>query len=138
MLLSVDLRSRLRDEYARRRARNRRYSLRAFSADLGETHSTVLRFLRGDRRVTRPTLERLAAGLRLTEREAERCWRRETEVEILAALVRPESRPDARWLAVRTGLSLDAVAVALDALLRTRRVALVAAGRWEATLETSG
>jgi len=41
----------LASELARRRAKNRRYSLRAFARDLGLHHTSLSRILRGGQRV---------------------------------------------------------------------------------------
>jgi hypothetical protein len=127
----VELRSLLRAEYRRRRDRNARYSMRAFALDLREDHSTLLRLLRGRRRLTRSTVERLARRLGLGPHGIDRVLLREGEETVLALVGRPDFRPDARWLAVRSGLSLDDVCVVLHALLRTRRLTFLSSATWQ-------
>ncbi len=50
----------LQDEFERRRARNARYSLRAFARALEIDHSTLSKKVRGKRAVPDRTLEQLA------------------------------------------------------------------------------
>lgn len=127
----VNLRSRVRAEYRRRRDRNPRYSMRAFALTLGECHSTLLRLLRGHGRLTRRTIERLARQLGLEPFDADRALLHEGEHAVLALVGRRDFRPDVRWIAVRTGLSVDHVCVILHALLRTRRLAFPAPATWQ-------
>lgn len=55
----------LQEELALRCARNPRYSLRAFARYLGLDHSTLSQLLRGRRRFTRRTIERVGKRLAL-------------------------------------------------------------------------
>lgn len=55
----------LQEELIRRRARNPRYSLRAFARALALDHSSLSQLLRGRRRVTTRAIRRIGAILRL-------------------------------------------------------------------------
>ena len=55
----------LEREFARRRARNGRYSLRAFARDLGCDHSTLSQWMRGTRPLTRESVNQLCNALSL-------------------------------------------------------------------------
>jgi hypothetical protein len=126
----VDLRALLRTEYRRRRDRNPRYSVRAFAQWLGEDHSTVLRALSGRRRIARATSLRLVRRLGLPAHEADTAFLTEGERTLAALVARRDFRPDARWLAVRSGLTLDEVCVVLHALLHARRIAMPSPAVW--------
>lgn len=121
------MRAWLRDELARRRARNRRYSLRAFARDLAMHHATLSRILRGQR-ITKSTLAKLSA--RVTIPDPSTTLRAEAEDAVLAAIGRRAFRPDSRWIATRTGVPVDDVNAALHRLLRDGRLELVSRDRW--------
>ena len=112
--LATDLRALLQADFDRRRRRDARYSLRAFALNLGVPHSTLLRFLRPDRRLTPRTARRLGARLGWTAAQiAAGC--RHDQAQLVCRLVRQRDfRPDSRWLAVRSGLSLDEVNLTLQ------------------------
>lgn len=126
----VDLRQTLVAELAQRRARNSRYSLRAFARDLGTDHATLSQLLRG-RRVLSPRLVR-QFGRRLHLRSADiadACEQHHADAIIrLAGLAR--FRPNSRWIATRTGLPLDAVNAALARLVHQRQLIMASPGRW--------
>jgi hypothetical protein len=63
----VNLRALLTDEYAIRRGRNPRYSLRAFARSLRTHHTTLSQVLSGRRRLTARAIRRLGAALHLPE-----------------------------------------------------------------------
>ena len=126
----MDLRSHLRAEYRRRSDRNARYSIRAFAQHLGESHSTLLRLLGGRRRLSRPTAERLVHRLGMDPRDADRSLLQEGESAVAGLIARRDFRPDVRWLAVRSGLSIDEVCVVLHELLHARRLTLPSADTW--------
>jgi hypothetical protein len=152
----------LRAELQRRRAINRRYSLRAFAEWLDVDHSTLSQFLRGVRPAPEEALRAWAMRLGMGREEAEMhvastaCdpdafaaqarhvhWLGEAAAIVsnpahwkLLDLVRePEFRPDMRWAARRLGLDVDDLNDALSRLLRLGMLAIGADGGWR---DTSG
>ena len=132
-MMTMPVRELLRDELRRRQTRNRRYSLRAFARDVGVHHSTLSRVLRGRQRVTAATLMTVAVRLRLAPEVVRESERDEADAAVRACVSRREFRPDARWIATVTGLSLDAVHAALHRLLRDRVLRMDAHDRWTIT-----
>jgi hypothetical protein len=157
-----DLRELLRVELQRRRAVNRRYSLRAFADWLGVDHSTLSQFLRGMRPAPDDALRAWAARLGMGREETEMyvaftsCdpaafaaqarrvqWLGEATAIVsnpahwkLLELVRePDFRPDMRWAARRLGLDVDDLNDALSRLLRLGMLDVGADGAWR---DTSG
>src|SRR6059058_5634294 len=63
-------RERLEQELKNRRAKNARYSLRAFAAFLGTDHSTLSQILRGTRRAPVGSIRLWARKLGMTPEEA--------------------------------------------------------------------
>ncbi len=118
----MDLRSHLRDEFARRHRGNRLYSRRAFAQSLGLTHTTLSRLLRGERRVSAPTIRRLAGRLGLSPQLERQAVLHEGTRTLLGAIRHPAFRPDSRRLAMLAGMSIDDVNIALQSLLRMRRL----------------
>ena len=68
---SPDFRTRLREELARRRGVNQRYSVRAFGEFLGVDHSTLSQVLRGIRPVPAGCVRKWASRLKLGREEIE-------------------------------------------------------------------
>jgi uncharacterized protein (TIGR02147 family) len=66
-----DYRSFLRDFYADCNARNPRFSLRSFASKVDLNVSTITRILKGQRNISEETRNRIAAYLKLRERETE-------------------------------------------------------------------
>ena len=130
---AMPVRDLLREELRKRQTRNRRYSLRAFARDVGVHHSTLSRVLRGRQRVTTATLMTVAMRLRLEPEVVRASERDEADAAVRDALQRRECRPDARWIATVTSLSLDAVHAALHRLLRDRVLRMDAHDRWTIT-----
>jgi plasmid maintenance system antidote protein VapI len=62
----MDMRSILQLEFNRRRARNPRYSLRAFANALGTHHSTLSQMMQARRRLTTRTIRRFGHKLGLS------------------------------------------------------------------------
>lgn len=126
----MDLRHTLSAEFASRRARNARYSLRAFARDLGTDHATLSQVLRS-RRVLSPRMVRqFGRKLHLSPADiADAC--EQHHADAILRLARLASfRPNSRWIATRTGLPLDAVNAALARLLHQRQLVMSSAGRW--------
>ena len=91
----------LRDEFARRKRINPRYSLRAFARSVEVEHSTVSQLLRGTRPVTWKAIQHIASTMR---------W---TGLAVLRVAEQPGFRFDSRAIAGRLRVSVDEVNVAL-------------------------
>ena len=126
----MDLRAHLRAELARRVARNRRYSLRAFARTLGTHHSTLTRILDGRRRLTAGVIERIGTRAGLSPEQVVAARAEEHARRIIELARHPRFRPDCRWLAMMSGLELDDVNRALHHAIRTRRLVLRSATTW--------
>jgi transcriptional regulator with XRE-family HTH domain len=130
---------RLAQELEARRARNVRYSLRAFAVYLGTDHSTLSQILRGRRAAPARQIRAWSNKLGLDAEEAavwvaiehsaseiDRHWTAEAlgivtgrvHWRILELSRAPEFRPDSRWLAEQIGVSADQVNLAVSRLLR--------------------
>lgn len=124
------LRTLLQQEFDRRRARNARYSLRAFARQLATHHSSVSRILRGGYRLTPTRIRALGRRLGLT-RAAIDALCLDEHLRLVESLVRqPGFLPDTRWIAARTGLSMDDVNVAVQLLLHSRRLTMSSTSTW--------
>jgi transcriptional regulator with XRE-family HTH domain len=151
-------RDRLRRELEARRNRNARYSMRAFAAFLGADHSTLSQILRGTRPVPASRIRSWAKKLGLDREEiavylaAERVpdaatSKRQEQLRhwtadamgvvtervhwhILRMSREPGFRADCRWIAERTGATVDQVNLALATLLRLRLLETTPAGEW--------
>ncbi|MBL8176415.1 MAG: TIGR02147 family protein [Bryobacterales bacterium] len=134
----------LRQELARRCARNKQYSLRAFATYLGVHHSTLSQILRGKRSITRAIVEKFGFRLGLASEAVEQYIAAEairpkhaaTEANTLLArdtaelledwrnfaileLTRlADFQPDSRWIARMLGIAVDEVNIALSRLCR--------------------
>lgn len=136
----------LREELARRCARNAQYSLRAFAIYLGVHHSTLSQLMRGKRTVTRAVVEKFGFKLGLKPEEIERYvqieasrpgrslpdertqlardtagvledWRNFAILELTRL---SDFQPDSRWIARMLGITVDEVNVAVSRLCRLR------------------
>jgi hypothetical protein len=134
---TVTFRTVLNTELARRRAANRRYSLRSFARDLAVDHSTLSQILRGTRRLTGRNVRAFGRRLRLPAPEIAELCALENESAVLAALDRPNFKADSRWVATVVGIPLDQVNVTLQRLLRKRIVIMTARARWVRAEEAS-
>jgi hypothetical protein len=126
----VELRQTLATEFAQRRHRNQRYSLRAYARDLGTDHATLSQVIRG-RRVLSPRLVRhFGQKLNLSRQDiAEACEQHHADAIVRLAR-RASFKPNSRWIATRTGLSLDAVNAALARLLHRRQLTMASTRHW--------
>ncbi len=139
-------RNRLETEFAARREKNPRYSLRAFAKFLGADHSTVSQILRGSRPI--PALRIRAWGKKLglsaeeisayiaalhvpdaavLDRQQQLLhWTAEAMgivaepllYQIIHLTRTPAFRADCRWIARETGFTADEVNIAVSRLLR--------------------
>ncbi len=146
----------LQEELAKRCARNPRYSLRAFARYLRFDHSTLSQLLRGRRRFTARTIERIGARLSLTpamisqfielERTPPESWatRELRQLSRDAALTLaewhhhaileltrlPSFKADVRWIARVLDLHVDDVNVAITRLTRLGLLAMRSRTSW--------
>lgn len=108
----------LAHEFAQRRARNVRYSLRSFARDLGCDHATLSQWMRGKRPLTKSGIARLGKALKLDRQARARAEAFEPfDLGVIAAL-RDLKRPTSKAVAARVGASIDQVNIALHRLLR--------------------
>src|SRR5688572_28045022 len=105
----MDLRARLREEFRRRADRNPRYSLRAFARAVGLHHSNLARVLDGSRGLSRRSLRRVCGRLGLAPSDLQGALIAEDARKVLLAASLPDFRPDARWIAMKSGVELDDV-----------------------------
>lgn len=126
----MDLRSRLTTELNHRRARNPRYSVRAFARTLALHHTTVVRLVNGTRRASGPLLIRIGRRLGLSDSELVSMRRQEIAARVLEATQLPDFRADCRWIAMKTGVELDDVNRALHLLIHERRLAMSSPSSW--------
>ena len=126
----MDLRIFLRDEYARRVSRNRRYSLRAFARFLSVHHATLVRVLAGDRGLSRSLLRRVAVRLRMSPAEVDAAIATEDARRILHVASAVDFRPDCRWIAMKSGIDVDDVNRAIHRMLHERRLIMSSASSW--------
>jgi uncharacterized protein (TIGR02147 family) len=157
-VLEFPFRERLRVEFEARRKRNARYSLRAFAAFLGADHSTLSQIMRGTRPISDGRIrswsrklglnkeeiaiylaaEKIPDAAKFVRQERLRHWTADAigvvedrvHWQILRLSRAPKFRPDCRWIAERTGASVDQVNLALATLLRLRLLKTTAAGKW--------
>ena len=151
-------REKLRAEFAARRVKNARYSLRAFASFLGADHSSVAQILRGSRPIPAARIRAWARKLGLGPEEAAvyiaaehvasttdfargqqlRHWTGEAlavmsepvHFEILRLIREPAFRADTRWVAARALVSADEVNIALTRLLRLGLIEMGSGGEW--------
>jgi hypothetical protein len=151
-------RQKLEQEFAARREKNPRYSLRAFAAFLETDHSSLAQMLSGKRRVPVRQIRLWAKKLGLSGEEASaymaaehvpdgdtaqrlehlRHWTAEALAivserahwEIVRLSRAAEFRSDSRWVAAQSGLTVDQVNLALSRLLRLRLLEAGPSGRW--------
>jgi transcriptional regulator with XRE-family HTH domain len=127
----VTFRSVLVTELHRRRAVNRRYSLRSFARDLSLHHSTLSQMLRGRRRLTGRTVRALGPRLRLTPDTVAELCALENEAAVLSVLARSNFQANSRWVSAMVGIPVDEVNVALQRLLRQRAMTMITPTQWQ-------
>jgi transcriptional regulator with XRE-family HTH domain len=139
-------RNRLEQEFAARREKNSRYSLRAFAKFLGADHSSVSQILRGTRPVPAVRIRAWGKKLGLSAEEISAYiaaghvpeaavldrqkqllhWTAEAmsivtdpvHYEIIRLSRSKSFRADCRWIAQETGFTADEVNIAVSRLLR--------------------
>lgn len=117
-------------ELARRKAKNARYSLRAFARDLRVDHATLSQLMRGVRPATPRLIRALAPALKLDASAIARHCAEAIDFALLGAIRRDDFRTNTRWIAVRLGIAIDEVNIALHRLLYARRVKMTKENEW--------
>lgn len=129
----MQFRQRLSEEFARRRERNSHYSLRAFARDLGTDHATLSQILRERRALSSRMVTALGNRLRI-DRADLTTNRIQQDASAVARLISSGNfQPNARWIAVRSGLPIDSVNAALQLLLARRVLIMKSPKSWRLT-----
>src|SRR5262249_20233765 len=108
---AIRLRMLLETEFAKRRSKNPRYSLRAFAQSVAMEHSTLSQLLRGKRPVTWKSVHKLAGNLRWSGKS------------VSDAFVQ-QGRFNSQAIANQLGISVDEVNIALTDLCIFRLIEL--------------
>jgi hypothetical protein len=150
--------SRISAEFRARRARNPRYSLRAFATFLGTDHSTLSQVMRSKRPTPLPQIrtwgkkigmdhEEILAYIAAAQVPDAQSAARQHQLthwsaeamsilaqplhwEMLRLCRKPQFRADSRDVARKLGVSVDEVNLALSRLLRLRLLHASADGAW--------
>ncbi len=130
----MNLGDRLLREFAARQRRNPLYSLRAFARDLATNHASLSQVLRSRRNVSARMARCLGRRAGIEEHEISACCVTQLDDLVLRAIRSRAFQPASRWIAVRTGLPLDAVNCALVRLLQRGEVAMESAQNWRTTV----
>lgn len=88
------------------------------------------RLFRGTRPVPARTVHAVCAALGIREAERLQLIGHEEAAAVAAVIARPGFRPGSRAVAVRAGLPVDNVNIALHALLRDGRLRMVSPDAW--------
>jgi len=111
----------LKREFEQRRARNPRYSLRAFAGALHTDHATLSQIMRGRRTITEAALAQIGAALGLAAVQLQRARELdEADYAVLDAV--REGIATTGDIASNRALTIDRVNVALHRLLRLRLI----------------
>jgi hypothetical protein len=100
---------------------------------MGVNHGTLSKLLKGLRPIQARTIYALAPPMRWSDSQMIAMIAAEDAAAVVHAMARPSFRPDSRWIASVSGISIDRVNVALQDLLRTRRLRMPAANQWFVT-----
>ena len=126
----MNLRERLSQEFARRVARNARYSLRAYARSLSLHHATLKRVIDGRRGLSPESLTRVCLKLGYTPAQVKAARTDEDARRVLQLVASPGFRPDCRWIAMKSGVDLDNVNRALHLLIHERRLVMNTPEQW--------
>lgn len=126
----------LDNELTRRQRQNPRYSQRAFAQSLGVHHATISRLIAGMRPAQSSTIRSLGLRLGLAATDIERLIGDEDAAFVIALIRRPGFRPDSRWLATRSGMSIDRVNIALHRLIHQRVLRMATHDHWSVSDDT--
>lgn len=130
----MHLRNALQAEFARRQQRNRSYSLRAFARDLATNHASLSQILHGQRNVSARMAAQLGRRVGLGANEISKCSAVEIDQAVLRAVKSRSFQPASRWIAVRTGISLDAVNLSVVRLLQRGALTMNSTRRWRSRI----
>jgi uncharacterized protein (TIGR02147 family) len=129
------------DDFARARARNPSYSMRAYARKLGISQSVISELLSGKRPMTKKTARRILAGLACDPAETERILEGGVQSQaeytaidmdqfhlvsewyyyaILSLAQTEDFKSSARWIALRLGISPQTASAAVSRLLRLK------------------
>ena len=125
-----DVQAHLSAEFAQRRARNPRYSLRAFARHLGVDHATLSQWLRGRRTISPRSAACLRASLGCELVGDRSASLGPTHRAILDLVRAPGFVADSRWIARALDVDVDHVNCALQTLIRVKLLVMPARGRW--------
>jgi plasmid maintenance system antidote protein VapI len=117
-------------EFARRQNHNPRYSLRAYARVLRVHHATLSRLLNNARPVPSRTIALIGPRLGLSPSQLQAMIGAEDAAAVILGIQRRSFRPDSRWLASVSGIPVDRVNVALDSLIRGRRLQMRSTTHW--------
>ena len=133
-------RRRLIQEFDARRARNPRYSLRAFAGFLGLDHATLTQILKGRRGMPKGRIHDCARRLGMSAEEASAYFTNAGEAlnviddpvhwRIVQLCRSAEFRPDCHWIAARLQVSTDQVNVAVTRLISFGLLRMRARTEW--------
>jgi hypothetical protein len=126
----MELRDRLRAEFARRVERNPRYSQRAFARFLSLHHTTLMRVLDGSRGLSPWMVHRVCERIGCSPVEVRDSRLAEDARKVLHLASAPDFRPDCRWIAMKSGVDLDNVNRALHLLIYERRLVMSSPTKW--------
>jgi hypothetical protein len=126
----MDLPALLQARLDERRARNARYSLRAFARDLALPHAALSQILLRRRPASVVVIRRTAARLRLSPPHIESLVAAEHERKLRLCLRSPRFQPSVRALSSRSGLTMDSVCLALQRMLAGGRLEMTTPTTW--------
>lgn len=130
----------LRNEYRARKARNLRFSVRAFALQLGVDSASLSQIMSGRRRLSwraaSTLLQRLGHGAHECRAVAQRARLSAHERRLLRQIGRADFVPHSQQLARRLRLSVDEVNAALTGLLRKGGIRMISSATWTVREET--
>jgi hypothetical protein len=126
----VDLKEQLQAEFTKRRRRNPQYSLRAFARDLATNHASLSQLLHGRRFASAQMAHALGRRAGMNPNEIARCCNDGIDRSVLQAIGSRSFRPATRWIAIHTGISVDAVNCSLVRLLQRGAVVMESPQTW--------
>jgi plasmid maintenance system antidote protein VapI len=133
----MDFQKELARELGQRQQRNPSYSLRAFARDLRTDHATLSQILRGRRVLSARMATLLGRRLGLDSSTLVDAGVRQNAVAIARLIRSGNFQPNCRWIAIRTGIPVDAVNTALTQLLSNKVLAMSSSQSWTIRKETS-
>lgn len=127
---AVRFRNAVAAEFERRRKHNPRYSLRGFARGMRVHHATLSRLLAGTQPIQFRTIGALGSRLGLSPYQIQVFASHEDVAAVIRGIERSTFRPDSRWLASVSGISVDRVNIAVQHLLRCGQLRMLSAHQW--------